>query len=297
MVSGFGSIVVDVLMSAHEIELHRKNSVDGQTIQIGGVIPTALVVLSRLGISTRFHSSVGNDLFGDALKKMLTQEHVDIENVTTTTDKTPFAFVIVDPNNAKRTSFYTTGTFSTNSNSAFSLDLDPTTTHLLIDGHNKYISLELIKKAKEKGIVTLLDLGNPKNGLDELVQYADYIIVPQAYWKTLWPEGDPEKIAVDFLHKGPHTVVVTLEEKGCIVAQKEGVFHQSSFPVNAIDTNGAGDVFFGTFTYGLTQNWDIKKTVQFACAAAARSCAIAGKENKIPKTKEEIFEFIEKNNA
>jgi len=59
IVSGFGSAVVDVLMMASQpIALQKKNLIEHQTIQIGGVIPTALVVLSRLGIATELHSLV-----------------------------------------------------------------------------------------------------------------------------------------------------------------------------------------------------------------------------------------------
>ena len=290
-VSGFGSIVVDVLMSSPDLELYRKNSVLGQTLQIGGVIPTALMVLSRLGISTQFHSTVGDDLFGHALRTMLAKEHIDTQNVITVKNKTPFAFVVVNPANGKRTSFYTTGTFSTNVHS-FDVSLNPKSTHLLLDGHNSAISLTLLKKAKKQRIVTLLDLGNPKDGIDTLVPYADYIIVPQAYWKIVWPHKSPEKVAANLLDEGPSTVVLTMEERGCLITQKHATFHQPSIAVKAMDTNGAGDVFFGSFVYGLTQGWDLRKTAQFACAAAARSCTIVGKDQKIPHSTQEVFDFL-----
>jgi sugar/nucleoside kinase (ribokinase family) len=83
-----------------------------------------------------------------------------------------------------------------------------------------------------------------------------------------------------------------MEEKGCMVGTGETIFHKPSYKVTAADTNGTGDVFFGAFTYGLIRNWSLEKTAAFSCAAAARSCAIFGKEDKLPHSEAEVNEFI-----
>lgn len=292
-VAGIGSAVIDILMMATEsIALQRKNPIHRQTIQIGGVIPTALVVLSRLGIPTELHSVIGNDMFGNKLLSLLETEHVTGTNIIQLPDMaTPLACVVIHNDNGQRTSFYTTGKFSEYTNPQFAKSLNPHAQYLIVDGHNKKLTTEFIQQAKTQGTYVLLDLGNPKPGLEELVQLSDAIIIPKAYWGGL-ADPNPESIVKDFLTQGPSLVVLTMEEKGCLVGTKEIIFHQPSYQVTAIDTNGAGDVFFGTFLYGLVQSWGLTKTAEFACAAAARSCTIFGKDQKIPHSEQEVNDFI-----
>ncbi len=293
LISGFGSLVVDVLMTGETILPEHKNLVTQQSIQVGGVIPTALIVLSRLGIATQFHSTIGNDLFGTALAEILRRESVDTRYLIQKPKKqTPFAFVIIQPSNGKRTSFYTTGTFSSESGKEFH-HIDPASSFLLVDAHNPQATKGHMEAARKIDIPVLLDLGNPKPGIDDLIPLADGVIAPQAYWKKVWTHTDPDKIAISLRSRGPKLVVLTMEEDGCFVATESEIFHQPSYNITAIDTNGAGDVFFGSFVFGLTQQWDIKKTAMFACAAAARSCTIIGKEKKIPQSTDEVFDFID----
>ena len=293
IISGFGSAVVDVLMMATEsITLQNKNPVFRQTIQIGGVIPTALVVLSRLGITTELHTIIGDDMFGDTLETIFAKEHVALGSGTRMSGiATPLACVVIHHDTGHRTSFYTTGEFSSLNNPKLADSLNPSAKYLMVDGHNTAMTHEFIKKAKAQHTKVLLDLGNPKDGLDSLVAQADAIVVPKAYWKTL-SENNPETIVKGFLTKGPSLVVLTMEEKGCIVATPEIIIRQPSYRVTAVDTNGAGDVFFGSFTYGLLNDWSLEKAAHFACAAAARSCSIFGKDQKIPRSEQEVYDFM-----
>ena len=44
------------------------------------------------------------------------------------------------------------------------------------------------------------------------------------------------------------------------------------YPIEPLDTTGAGDAFRGAIAYGLWRNWDDPRTVDFACAVAACVC-------------------------
>lgn len=295
-VAGFGSVVLDVLMVTDEIVLERKNHVEQQTIQVGGVVPTALITLSRLGISTKIHTVVGDDLFSQALISIFEKERVSLGNILKVKKKeTPLAFVVIHKKTGHRTNFYTTGDFSSLPEDTFSQILDSSTDYLLVDGHYNLITHDLMQKAKRKGIKILLDLGNPKEGIARLISDANTIFVPKAYWNVVWPEKKPQDIVKLLLQSGPQLVVLTMEEKGCLVGQGAKIFYQPAYTVKAVDTNGAGDVFFGAFTYGMTQSWSLEKTAQFASAAAARSCTVIGKDLKIPHTVKEVDNFIEAN--
>jgi sulfofructose kinase len=46
--------------------------------------------------------------------------------------------------------------------------------------------------------------------------------------------------------------------------------------VNAIDTTGAGEIFYGAFVYGLVRERETKEILEFSCAAAAMNCMVSG---------------------
>jgi sugar/nucleoside kinase (ribokinase family) len=165
---------------------------------------------------------------------------------------------------------------------------------VLIDGHNPRCSLAFIKAAHDCSIPVLLDLGNPKLGMEELMRMANIIVVPQAYWRTIWPNTHPEKIISEFLRHGPKTVILTMGEDGALVSDGHKPIYQPAHAIRAVDTNGAGDVFMGSFVYGLASGWDLEKTVRFATGAAGFSCTQYGKEKKTPRSVAQIEEFMEK---
>jgi sulfofructose kinase len=290
MVAGFGSAVLDVLMRTEKITLYGKNPVSHQIIQMGGVIPTALIVLSRLGVRTELYTIIGDDMLGTKLCSILSQENVDSTHVVKSpTMTTPLATVILEKET--RTIFYTTADFSKQFDQLLADSLSLNSDYLLIDGHNAPMSHAFIKKARLGNTKIIMDLGTPKDGLEGLIKEVDTIIVPGAYWKTL-PQRDPKLVAKELLGNGPTTVIVTMEDKGIFVATKDDIFYQPSYHVTAQDTNGAGDVFFGTLIYGLLKNWTLPDTVKFAAAAAALSCTKIGKDAKISRSESAIRDFM-----
>ena len=279
MVYGLGSIVADILMLSDDIKLNTKNLVNIQKIQIGGVIPSALMALSKLGIKSSFVSVIGQDPLGEILISMLVKEEIKVNSVIKRKEsQTPIACVIVDKKTGARTSFYSTGEYSNIMISDIDNKLHEEIELLILDGHNIELAENMIESTRSKGMKILLDLGSPKKDLDRLIRKSDVIIVPQLYWKTVWPENLPNEIIKELVKKGPEIIVLTMDEKGSLIANREEIFLQAAFPVKVVDTNGAGDIFFGAFAYGLLKKWDIKKIANFSSAAAAISCTKVGKE-------------------
>ena len=57
---------------------------------------------------------------------------------------------------------------------------------------------------------------------------------------------------------------------------------QGAFPVDVIDTTGAGDVFRAGFIYALLRGDTPGEILRFACAAAAVSCTRRGAIASVP---------------
>jgi sulfofructose kinase len=85
---------------------------------------------------------------------------------------------------------------------------------------------------------------------------------------------------------GPPVVVVTEGERGSWCVSPEGQFHTPAFPVAAVDTTGAGDVFHGAFLFARSRGWDLRPALRLASATAALKCRALGGRAGIPTLEE-----------
>jgi sulfofructose kinase len=112
-----------------------------------------------------------------------------------------------------------------------------------------------------------------------------------------------QKFALDFTgEKGPHgalailartapAAVITLGEAGLVWASGHESGSLDAFPVDAVDTTGAGDVFHGAFALASARGEHLLSALRFAAAAAALACTKLGARASIP-TKAEVEAFI-----
>ena len=91
---------------------------------------------------------------------------------------------------------------------------------------------------------------------------------------------------------GPKEVVVTLGAKGSVGWNKGEILKQGAFPVDAVDTTGAGDVYHGAYIYALLKGSDMKACMRFASATAALKCRAIGARAGIPRIGE-VTRFLE----
>ncbi len=71
-------------------------------------------------------------------------------------------------------------------------------------------------------------------------------------------------------------LVITLGSKGAMVVTADKVIEVTANKINAIDTNGAGDMFAGAFMHGISQGWEDEKSAKLANAAAAEVVSVFG---------------------
>lgn len=72
------------------------------------------------------------------------------------------------------------------------------------------------------------------------------------------------------------TVCITCGADGVLVAAAEQVHQVPGVPVDAVDTNGAGDMFAGGYLYGITHGHDARRSAQLGSYAAAQVVARFG---------------------
>jgi ribokinase len=86
--------------------------------------------------------------------------------------------------------------------------------------------------------------------------------------------------------KGVGTVIVTLGARGALVASADGCILVPGFPVKAVDTTAAGDVFNGALAVALAEGQPLAPAARFANAAAAISVTRLGAQPSAPHRKE-----------
>ncbi len=105
---------------------------------------------------------------------------------------------------------------------------------------------------------------------------------------------DYEQAAREMLDMGPQVVIVTIGEKGCIIAYREdGGVKSMVVPgfsgLSIIDTTGAGDAFQGGFIYGYLQGYDYQRCGVIANACGFLKSTRVGARNSVPKDEVDAF--------
>jgi ribokinase len=135
--------------------------------------------------------------------------------------------------------------------------------------------------ARERGIRAILNPA-PGQAIDlREAGNADYVIPNESEAGSLtgMTVGDLDsvrKCAAALLDRGVRRLILTLGEKGALVAGPEGARHVPPFVVQPVDTSGAGDAFIGSLAYFLSSGHEEAEAISRASLYAALSTLRAG---------------------
>ena len=87
-------------------------------------------------------------------------------------------------------------------------------------------------------------------------------------------------------------VVVTCGKEGGVYYDGTELWHYPAFPVEAVDTNGSGDVFHGAFAAGMIKGLSYRDCCLFASAVSAIKCTGVGARESVPEI-EQVSSFLE----
>jgi len=104
--------------------------------------------------------------------------------------------------------------------------------------------------------------------------------------RTVRTADDASACALDLLRKGFSKVVLTLGDRGSLLAGPAGSVHIPPFPVKAIDTTGAGDAFIGSLAVFLAEGLAENEALARANLYAALSTTRVGTQKSFPKRAE-----------
>ena len=262
----------------------------------GGPALTAALLLGTWDVDVYYTGVIGNDFYGNAILKELEKRGVHTDYVIRTDNlETTKTFILINKDNASRTLFNVIPNITISK--PYEYDFVPDV--ILMDG--EHISLVEDAIRRYPNAIKVVDAGKVTEETIKLCEVSDYVICSKDFAELItmeridYNEPDSLKVVLNKLanmFKGQ--IVITQEEKGCLYKVQDKIKMMSGLKVFAKDTTGAGDIFHGAFTYGLTQNLPLEKCLKIANIAAGISVKKVGSSNSIPEV-EEVYKIYEKN--
>ena len=273
---------------------NTKTGIRQVRVEPGGQVATALATCARLGLTTRYIGSVGDDDAGRAQLESLVRAGLGTENVRMVSGaKTQFAVILLEEGVGERTILWHHDPLLNYPAKDLQRDAVVSGRILHLDGCDSEAALQAARWAREAGIPVVIDIDELYDGgTEELLRNVDYFIAAEEFAaRVLGPMTDNDALRALADRYGCRVVGITLGSRGAAFIQNGHVFRSPAFHVSVADTTGAGDVFHGAFIYGLLQKWDLEKAVRFANAAAGLKCIETGARRGIP-TLEQVMKML-----
>jgi len=297
-VVGIGQCAWDMLAVVdHFPQADTKKEVLVWEEQGGGPVATALAALSRLGVSGRFYGVTGDDREGAAIRQSLIEEGVDVTGlVKRSNSSSQTAFIAIDRSKGTRSIFWRRPTGDPLEKEELPPDFLKGAQFLLLDGLMKDVSLFAAQQAREAGVPVMLDAGRVREGMLELARLCNYVVGSEEFARELGWKDHPGSFRQEVRKNGFGNTTITLGVRGSVTFAGDEVISCPAFPVETVDTTGAGDVFHGGYLYGLLQKWPLEDTIRFASAVAAMKCRKVGGRAGIPRLAE-VQQFLQERGA
>jgi sugar/nucleoside kinase (ribokinase family) len=290
-VAGLGLNSLDFLAVVAEYpERNTKQRLQQFARLPGGQTATAMAVCAKLGWTACYIGTFGDDELGALSRDSLIREGVDVGPSRIVPGATnQFAVVLVDARSGERTVLWHRHPGLTMEGSAVPVDAVTSGRLLVVDCHETAAATQAARLARAARIPTIIDVERVRPGINDLLQQIDAIIAAQAFPAELTGYEEPgralEAMAREF---AAPLVCVTLGAEGSLARTGGREVRTAAFPVDCVDSTGAGDAFRGGFAAGCLRapNGDIEDVLRYANAVAALNCRALGARSAIPTLEE-----------
>jgi sugar/nucleoside kinase (ribokinase family) len=303
-ITSIGDVNVDILTS-NITDYPPKDSqmiIDDLHMTTGGCAANYAKASAILGSKTRLIARIGDDLFGNLVRKSLgAVEDLDLCLISGGRTAVTLAITFKD-----KTRSFLTFPGANGELSVEDIDLD------LIEGKYLHIASfflqglradtkKILDYAHKKGMTASFDTGLDPMGwskadvslVRKTLKDVDIFFPNHAEAQAITKAKNQKDIIDELLSLGPAIVALKLGSKGAWIASEKEKIFIPSFRVKAVDTTGAGDVFAAGFIHAHSCGWDLKKCGTFASATAALKTQGYGAE-RYP-TYREVSAFLKVN--
>ena len=253
----------------------------------GGKGSNQAVAAARLGAEVTFVGRVGTDSFGDTAIHTWQTEGIDTAYVVRdSVNATGVAPILVEDSGENQI------VVALGANLALSpADVDAAS-GALVKADVLVVQLEIdlntvahaLEVARKHGVTTVLNPA-PAAHLDPAtLALADYLTPNETELETLYdhvPDDLRQLVTVD-----SQTLIMTAGARGALWATMQESGEVPTFPVDVVDTTGAGDAFNAGLAVALAEGKPLPAAITFANATAALCVTRPGTAPSMPQRKE-----------
>jgi fructokinase len=305
----FGELLIDFVANESGVLV---GDASGFVKKAGGAPANVAVAVKKLGHESAFLTQLGDDPFGQYLAQVLLNEGVDISGVRFTSEaRTALAFVSLGPGGERSFMFY-------RHPSADMLMRPEDVAYEVIDSRRIFhfgsitmiaeparsATIAAVEYAQQRGKIISYDpnLRLPlwpseqaaRNGMLSGLHYATVVKVSEEELEFLTGGDDVAPLWRD----ATRIIIVTAGAKGATVYTRDGQSHHApGFPVQPVDTTGAGDGFVAGLLVKVLEYEDsyihhMPEIVRFANAVGAITTTGKGAIPSLP-TREQVEKFMQ----
>ena len=286
-----GSFLVGLTLRAERFPAPGETVIAGDFDQgPGGKGSNQAVQAARMGADVEFVGAVGHDDFGLMAEKLFAAEGVGTGHLRRLADlNTGLGFIILDRAGENRILIDPGATAGLSVD-----DLDAATDRI---GSSQVVITQLeipvelaaaaLRIARSAGVTTILNPAPAQHLPPEVLHDVD-VLTPNQIEARMLAGLDPEDPRDDLdvchllLERGVSCVILTRGPSGATIVRADGQEHVEPFPVEVVDSTGAGDAFNGTLAASLSNGDSLVTSARRAAAAGALACTELGVIPSLP---------------
>ena len=272
---------------------------------LGGAELNVAVGLSRLGHRAGWAGRLGDDEFGKEILAFARGEGVDVSRTSLDSEApTGLYFKEWRALGQLRVYYYRAGS------AASRMRFDELDLEYLLSGEILHLTgitaalseschdliERLLLAANERGVTVSFDVNvrlllfegrDPRKVLGPLAARADLLFLSDDEADLLFGGSDPDPLKEARRDIRAETVVVH-HAKGAFAVEESGVSEKAAYPVEVVDTVGAGDAFVAGFLSGRLRGWSTEECLDMANACGACAVTVPGDLKGLPTAEEAL---------
>jgi ribokinase len=302
----FGDINVDVLMPISSFPVSGEDAMASSiTVCQGGSGANTSIVLSKLGVSVQMIGRTGSDYWGKIARQSLQDCGIDLRAVSRDPKLSTGLIFIPVTENGERTLFSFRGANASITPENIKSEAIKAEHFLHLSGYTflrspqREATWRLVEMAQQTGARISLDSGiapvnqaNPE--LVKLLPLLSTLILGVTEAKSLTGAETKDGAVQALIESGVNLVGLKLGSEGCLIANSDGEIHVPPFPVQVIDTTGAGDAFSAGMIYSQLKSLPLPCAGILANALGGLATTVLGGGWFFPHSAA-VIRFIEQN--